>query len=143
MPARDNKNDLLGTHKATNRNRESRIEAFQQAAKRKEVHVEKRKRQEKEKREREEKDAVLTLLTVPQVVQPGAVEARALLPSFLYLPGPGEVPAGSPKSRAAALPAGITSRPSGRIWTESFATRGTPSCGHSVSVPAPHRCAVK
>jgi len=32
---------------------------------------------------------------IPQVVQPGAVEPRPLLPSFLYLPGPGELPAGS------------------------------------------------
>lgn len=37
------------------------------------------------------------LLQIPQVVQPGAVEDRALLPSFLYLPRPGEVPAGSLK----------------------------------------------
>ncbi len=34
---------------------------------------------------------------VPQVVQPGAVEDRALLPSFLYLPGPSEQPAGALK----------------------------------------------
>jgi molecular chaperone DnaK (HSP70) len=36
-------------------------------------------------------------LPVPQVVQPGAVEERPLLPSFLYLPGPNEQPAGSLK----------------------------------------------
>jgi hypothetical protein len=35
------------------------------------------------------------VLPVPQVVHPGAVEDRTLLPSFLYLPRPGEVPAGS------------------------------------------------
>src|SRR5207237_1552838 len=34
---------------------------------------------------------------VPQVVQPGSVEPRQLLPSFLYLPGPGEQPAGTLK----------------------------------------------
>ncbi|HET6575295.1 MAG TPA: Hsp70 family protein [Fimbriiglobus sp.] len=34
---------------------------------------------------------------VPQVVGPGAVEDRTLLPSFLYLPGPGEQPAGALK----------------------------------------------
>jgi molecular chaperone DnaK (HSP70) len=34
-------------------------------------------------------------LPVPQVVQPGVVEERQLLPSFLYLPGPNELPAGS------------------------------------------------
>jgi hypothetical protein len=45
----------------------------------------------------EEKDAVLAHLLVPQVVQPGAVEERPLLPSFLYLPGPNEQPAGSLK----------------------------------------------
>jgi molecular chaperone DnaK (HSP70) len=37
------------------------------------------------------------LLPVPQVVQQGVVEDRPLLPSFLYLPGPGELPAGSLK----------------------------------------------
>jgi len=36
-------------------------------------------------------------LGVPQVVAPGSVEARELLPSFLYLPGPGEQPAGALK----------------------------------------------
>jgi molecular chaperone DnaK (HSP70) len=45
----------------------------------------------------EGKDPVLAELTVPQVVQPGTVEARPLLPSFLYLPGPNELPAGSLK----------------------------------------------
>lgn len=34
---------------------------------------------------------------VPQVVNPGVVEERWLLPSFLYLPGPNEQPAGSLK----------------------------------------------
>lgn len=36
-------------------------------------------------------------LAIPQVVQPGVVEERFLLPSYLYLPGPGELPAGSLK----------------------------------------------
>jgi molecular chaperone DnaK (HSP70) len=36
-------------------------------------------------------------LLIPQVVQPGAVEERPLLPSYLYLPGPNELPAGSLK----------------------------------------------
>jgi hypothetical protein len=36
-------------------------------------------------------------LDVPQVVQPGAVDDRPQLPSFLYLPGPNELPAGSLK----------------------------------------------
>jgi hypothetical protein len=38
-----------------------------------------------------------TFLPIPQVVQPGVVEERPLLPSFLYLPGPNELPAGSLK----------------------------------------------
>lgn len=42
-------------------------------------------------------DAPLTSLAIPQLVQPGAVEERPLLPSFLYLPGPNELPAGSLK----------------------------------------------
>src|SRR5947209_11762649 len=36
-------------------------------------------------------------LEIPQVVNPGAVEPRTLLSSFLYLPGPNEQPAGSLK----------------------------------------------
>jgi hypothetical protein len=40
-------------------------------------------------------ETVVRHLAVPQVVQPGTVEERALLPSFLYLPGPNEQPAGS------------------------------------------------
>src|SRR4051794_17371783 len=40
-------------------------------------------------------DAKVTPFALPQVVAPGAVEERPLLPSFLYLPGPGEQPAGA------------------------------------------------
>jgi len=40
-------------------------------------------------------EAAFTQLAIPQVVQPGVVEERQLLPSFLYLPGPNEQPAGS------------------------------------------------
>ena len=36
-------------------------------------------------------------LAIPQVVNPGAIEPRNLLPSFLYLPGLSEQPAGSLK----------------------------------------------
>ena len=43
------------------------------------------------------KDPKVTPFPVPQVVAQGAVEDRALLPSFLYLPGPGEQPAGALK----------------------------------------------
>ncbi|MBI4517564.1 MAG: Hsp70 family protein [Deltaproteobacteria bacterium] len=39
--------------------------------------------------------AALRVLEVPQVVNPGVVEARSLLPSFLYLAGTGELPAGA------------------------------------------------
>jgi hypothetical protein len=45
----------------------------------------------------EGKDVTLAHMPVPQVVHPGAVEDRPLLPSFLYLPGPNELPAGSLK----------------------------------------------
>src|SRR5205085_4350661 len=41
--------------------------------------------------------AVLAHLKIPQVVAPGVVEDRPLLPSFLYLPGPNEQPAGALK----------------------------------------------
>jgi molecular chaperone DnaK (HSP70) len=43
----------------------------------------------------EGQDAIVRHMPVPQVVQPGSVEERPLLPSFLYLPGPNEQPAGS------------------------------------------------
>jgi molecular chaperone DnaK (HSP70) len=36
--------------------------------------------------------APLQVFSIPQLTGPGAVEARALLPSFLYLPAPGEFP---------------------------------------------------
>src|SRR5947207_15703107 len=39
----------------------------------------------------------LAHLPIPQVVTPGNVEERPLLPSFLYLPGPSEQPAGALK----------------------------------------------
>src|SRR5216683_884234 len=42
-------------------------------------------------------EAAVVHVPVPQLVQPGAVEERPLLPSFLYLPGPNELPAGSLK----------------------------------------------
>src|SRR5437870_5364391 len=45
----------------------------------------------------EGKDIPLVHLPIPQLVQPGAVEDRPLLPSFLYLPGPNELPVGSLK----------------------------------------------
>src|SRR5438445_6629710 len=40
-------------------------------------------------------EAAVVHVPVPQLLQPGAVEDRPLLPSFLYLPGPNELPAGS------------------------------------------------
>jgi len=43
------------------------------------------------------KGAAVTPFPVPQVVAQGAVEERPLLPSFLYLPGAGEQPAGALK----------------------------------------------
>jgi molecular chaperone DnaK (HSP70) len=45
----------------------------------------------------ESEDISLVHVPVPQLVQPAAVEERPLLPSFLYLPGPNELPAGSLK----------------------------------------------
>jgi hypothetical protein len=43
------------------------------------------------------KEAKVTTFQIPQVVSQGAVEERSLLPSFLYLPGEGEQPAGALK----------------------------------------------
>src|SRR5581483_3198659 len=45
------------------------------------------------------KAAAIRPFAVPQLVAPGELRERALLPSFLYLPGPHDLPAG-----AAALP---------------------------------------
>ena len=42
-------------------------------------------------------EPTLTHLPIPQVVAPGTVEERPLMPSFLYLPGPNEQPAGALK----------------------------------------------
>jgi molecular chaperone DnaK (HSP70) len=50
----------------------------------------------------------LAPLPIPQVVAPGEVEPRSLLPSFLYLPHPNELPDGAltlPWARAAGEPA--------------------------------------
>src|SRR5882757_8114901 len=43
------------------------------------------------------KDAKVSPFPIPQVVAQGSVEDRPLLPSFLYLPGDGEQPAGALK----------------------------------------------
>ncbi len=43
----------------------------------------------------EGQDPVVMHMPIPQVVQPGTVEERPMLPSFLYLPGPNEQPAGA------------------------------------------------
>jgi hypothetical protein len=43
----------------------------------------------------ESEDVRLRHLPIPQLVQPATVEERPLLPSYLYLPGPNELPAGS------------------------------------------------
>jgi molecular chaperone DnaK (HSP70) len=45
----------------------------------------------------EGQDIKLAQMPIPQVVHAGSVEDRPLLPSFLYLPGPNELPAGSLK----------------------------------------------
>jgi hypothetical protein len=42
-------------------------------------------------------DPKVSVFSIPQVVAQGAVEERTLLPSFLYLPGEGEQPAGALK----------------------------------------------
>jgi molecular chaperone DnaK (HSP70) len=38
---------------------------------------------------------VISVTSIPQITQPGEVGTQLLLPSFLYLPGPGELPTGS------------------------------------------------
>src|SRR5579883_2264210 len=45
----------------------------------------------------ESEEARPAVLPIPQLVHPAQVEPRTLLPSFLYLPNPGELPAGSLK----------------------------------------------
>lgn len=43
----------------------------------------------------EESEPRIGIFSVPQVISPGEVKAQNLLPSFLFLPGPHDVPAGS------------------------------------------------
>ena len=43
----------------------------------------------------EDAEPLIRMLSIPQVVSPGEVRAQALLPSFLFLPGPHDVPQGS------------------------------------------------
>ncbi len=43
------------------------------------------------------KDSAGKVFAIPQVVAPGSVEERPVMPSFLYLPGPNEQPAGALK----------------------------------------------
>ena len=37
----------------------------------------------------------ISVLDIPQVIRPGSVESRQLLPSFIYLPAENELPDGS------------------------------------------------
>jgi molecular chaperone DnaK (HSP70) len=48
-----------------------------------------------ESRTSEDADPVIRTLPVPQVLNPGEVKAQPLLPSFILLPGPHDVPEGS------------------------------------------------
>lgn len=48
-----------------------------------------------EARPDEESEAQIRIFPVPQIVSPGEVKAQPLLPSFIFLPGPHDVPAGS------------------------------------------------
>jgi molecular chaperone DnaK (HSP70) len=66
--------------------------------------------------------APIEVFAVPQVIAPGQVDARATLPSFLYLPAEGELPAG-----ALDLPFG---RPGGRLVVGEYAR------AHGAEVPA-------
>ena len=45
--------------------------------------------------DREASSAAAKLFEIPQVVEPGAIGRHSVLPSFLYLPGPHELPEGS------------------------------------------------
>ena len=46
-------------------------------------------------RQESDEDAPIHVFRVPQVVNPGEVKAQPMLPSFLFLPGPHDVPPGS------------------------------------------------
>jgi molecular chaperone DnaK (HSP70) len=48
-----------------------------------------------ESRIAEDADPVIRTMPVPQVLSPGEVKAQPLLPSFIFLPGPHDVPQGS------------------------------------------------
>src|SRR5579884_3969150 len=58
--------------------------------------------------------AAIGVLPVPQLVKPGVVEACDALPSFLYLPAPGEMdPAARGSSRSRRRPSTPGSRRAG------------------------------
>ncbi|MGH7787553.1 MAG: Hsp70 family protein, partial [Candidatus Binatia bacterium] len=61
--------------------------------------------------------APLTVFAVPQLTAPGRVEARPVLPSFLYLPAAGEVPAA-----AAQLPWGGDGDAIVGLWAQQRAS---------------------
>ena len=74
---------------------------------------------------RERPSADIRLFEVPQLVAPGEAIGKAMLPSFLYLPGPHELPAGATK-----LP---WTDSADRIVGEFARTQGAKVPGHLVS----------
>ena len=74
---------------------------------------------------REKPSADIKLFEVPQLVAPGETANRGMLPSFLYLPGPHELPAGACK-----LP---WDPESDKIVGEFARTQGAKVPGHLVS----------
>ncbi len=103
----------------------------------------------------EDTEPEITLFSIPQVVSPGEVKAQPLLPSFLLLPGPHDVPEGGmalpwdaekdytvgefARNRGAELPARLVS--SAKSWlchtgvdrTEDLLPWGTPPDARRVS----------
>jgi molecular chaperone DnaK (HSP70) len=80
-------------------------------------------------------------LGIPQVVQPGAVEPRPLLPSYLYLPGPSELAAGSlqlPWDKARDYAVGEFARQQGsQVPTRLVNSAKSWLCHHGVDRKAP------
>jgi molecular chaperone DnaK (HSP70) len=74
---------------------------------------------------RERPAADIRLFETPQLVAPGEAAARPMLPSFLYLPGPHDLPPG-----ATRLP---WSEDSDRIVGEFARTQGAKVPGHLVA----------
>ena len=83
-------------------------------------------------------------LPIPQVVQPGVVEERPLLPSFLYLPGPeraaGREPASCRGRRTAITPSASSPATSAARCRRGWSPPPSRGCAIPASIAARRSC---